>query len=259
MKAKVILFDWAGTIVDFGSKVPEKVFHDTFDKEDIYFTGEQIRSFMGMNKRDHIRELFFLDGTIDRLKQEKKWQTMDDEAIVDAFYDAFNITLLNTLKQTKEMIPGADALLKWLHQNGYKTGSSTGYNREMLSATKENLVGRFELPQVDVAADDVAHGRPEPDMLFAALEKLSAKPDEAISVGDTLADCETAKRAGIPFIGVIEGSSLFGVSLEDFDTMSEEAKAAARTRTRAQYFEAGATDVIQRIGDLQHWLEDNNA
>ena len=39
--------------------------------------------------------------------------------------------------------------------------------------------------------------KPEPDMLFAALNHMKVKPDEAVMVGDTPIDVATAKAAGV--------------------------------------------------------------
>ena len=50
---------------------------------------------------------------------------------------------------------------------------------------------------------DVEQTKPAPDLVVAALEKGGG--GEAVMVGDSTWDCEAAKRAGIPSIGVLTG------------------------------------------------------
>jgi HAD superfamily hydrolase (TIGR01549 family) len=50
---------------------------------------------------------------------------------------------------------------------------------------------------------DVDRTKPEPDLVKAAIEM--AGTDDAVMVGDSVWDCEAAKRAGIPSIGVLTG------------------------------------------------------
>jgi HAD superfamily hydrolase (TIGR01549 family) len=50
---------------------------------------------------------------------------------------------------------------------------------------------------------DVDQTKPEPDLVEAALEKAGTK--DGVMVGDSVWDCEAAKRAGIPSIGVLTG------------------------------------------------------
>ena len=50
---------------------------------------------------------------------------------------------------------------------------------------------------------DVEETKPEPDLLEAALEK--AGTTDAVVVGDSIWDCESARRAGLPMVGVLTG------------------------------------------------------
>jgi HAD superfamily hydrolase (TIGR01509 family) len=50
---------------------------------------------------------------------------------------------------------------------------------------------------------DVEATKPEPDLVTAAVEKAGG--GDAIMVGDSTWDCESAKRAGVPTIGVLMG------------------------------------------------------
>jgi HAD superfamily hydrolase (TIGR01509 family) len=49
---------------------------------------------------------------------------------------------------------------------------------------------------------DVTRPKPEPDMLLACLERLGARPPQALFVGDAVTDEEAARAAGMPFVAV---------------------------------------------------------
>jgi HAD superfamily hydrolase (TIGR01549 family) len=70
----------------------------------------------------------------------------------------------------------------------------------------DHYVGQLEAKdRVDgwTTSADVDRTKPEPDLVKAALEM--AGTDDAVMVGDSVWDCEAAKRAGIPSIGVLTG------------------------------------------------------
>ena len=52
---RAVLFDWAGTTVDYGSRAPTQVFLEIFRGRGIAITEAEARGPMGMGKRDHIR------------------------------------------------------------------------------------------------------------------------------------------------------------------------------------------------------------
>ena len=54
MKPQLVIFDWAGTTVDYGCFAPVNAFALAFQKFGITPTVEEIRAPMGMLKRDHI-------------------------------------------------------------------------------------------------------------------------------------------------------------------------------------------------------------
>lgn len=65
---------------------------------------------------------------------------------------------------------------------------------------------------VVLGGDDVAALKPDPAGLLAAVDKLGVHPGDAIYVGDTTIDAETAERAGTAFVGVLTGVT----SADDF-------------------------------------------
>ena len=54
---QAVVFDWAGTIIDFGSCAPMGAFVELFRKFDIELSIDDARGPMGMAKWDHIQAL----------------------------------------------------------------------------------------------------------------------------------------------------------------------------------------------------------
>jgi len=54
---EAVIFDWAGTTVDYGCFAPVQAFIETFKNEGIEVSFDEVRQPMGALKRDHIRAL----------------------------------------------------------------------------------------------------------------------------------------------------------------------------------------------------------
>jgi len=52
---QAMIFDWAGTTVDYGSCAPVAVFVEVFQRCGVTVTQQQARAPMGLEKKDHIR------------------------------------------------------------------------------------------------------------------------------------------------------------------------------------------------------------
>ena len=64
--------------------------------------------------------------------------------------------------------------------------------------------------------EDVSKPKPDPEGLLRIIKKLKIRPSSSIYVGDHVLDAETAKRAGVPFVGVLTGVT----KKEDFNKYS---------------------------------------
>ncbi|MGC9210049.1 MAG: HAD family hydrolase [Acidilobus sp.] len=60
-------------------------------------------------------------------------------------------------------------------------------------------------PDVLVAGDDVARGKPDPEPVLLALSSAGLSPSEVFAVGDTLNDVKAYRSAGIRRIYVVKG------------------------------------------------------
>ena len=103
MKPQLIVFDWAGTTVDYGCFAPVNAFALAFQKFGVNPTVEEIRAPMGMLKRDHIRTMLAMPA-IQRQWQEN--QGAADEAAVEKIYGVFEDSLMESLADYAAPKPG---------------------------------------------------------------------------------------------------------------------------------------------------------
>jgi HAD superfamily hydrolase (TIGR01509 family) len=66
-----------------------------------------------------------------------------------------------------------------------------------------DLLDARELADAWTHSGDVENTKPEPDLVAAAIEKAGG--GAAVMVGDSIWDCEAAKRAGVPAVAVLTG------------------------------------------------------
>jgi phosphoglycolate phosphatase len=67
---------------------------------------------------------------------------------------------------------------------------------------REALLSSFE---AIIGGEDVPAYKPDPAGLLLALDRLGVSKADALYVGDTLIDAETAERAGVAFIAMLSG------------------------------------------------------
>ena len=98
---------------------------------------------------------------------------------------------------------GIPELMKSLREHGYRLAI---VSNKIDSAVKE-LNARFFSDFVDVAIGEREGTRrkPAPDTVIQALAELKSVKDEAVYVGDSEVDIQTASNAGLPCITVLWG------------------------------------------------------
>ncbi|WP_152396186.1 phosphonoacetaldehyde hydrolase [Paenibacillus guangzhouensis] len=256
-KIKGVIFDWAGTMVDYGCFAPLVVFVNVFKKRGIEITAEEARGPMGMLKRDHIKALLAMER-IAGLWQERNGR-LPEEADVDALYADFEPMLFADLARYTDPIPGALDVVVNLRERGLKIGSTTGYTAEMMEIVATEAKRKGYAPDTLVTPNDVFAGRPYPWMCYRNAELLGIYPMGAmVKVGDTVSDVLEGVNAGMWSVGVIKGGSELGLSEEEVANMPAEELEARMKAVEARFKAAGAHYVIQHIGELPALLDQIN-
>ena len=251
---KIIIFDWAGTTVDFGSLAPVTAVMKAFEHFGLKPTLSETRAPMGLDKRAHLARM--LAGERLAGAWAEKFGRRPGEAEVDQVYARFEPELRAVLGRHADLLPGVAETTARLRALGFKIGSTTGYNRAMMEILAPAARAAGYAPEVMVSPDEVGgRGRPYPYMLWRALEKLGAESlAGVVKVGDTLADIAEGLNAGVLSLGVIAGSSLLGLTRAEFEVMPEAEKKTRFECVRQEYLAAGADGVLNDLYELPDWL-----
>lgn len=172
-------------------------------------------------------------------------------APVQAFAKAFNKFGINP---TFEEIRKPMGMLKWDHVHTMlkmsriaeewkrvHVGSTTGYTDEMMTVITVEAAKKGYTPDAWFSPNSVGDkGRPYPFMIFKNLEALEVTSvNAAIKVGDTVSDIKEGKNAGLISVGVTEGSSVMGLSEEEFNALSQEEKDEANKKAATVFSHCG--------------------
>lgn len=98
-------------------------------------------------------------------------------------------------------LPGAAEWIERLHARGWKQAIASSAPRENVVVMLGALGVAHDFDAI-VGAEDVAAGKPDPQVFLAAAAKLGLPPSRCIVVEDAGVGIEAARRAGIKSIGV---------------------------------------------------------
>lgn len=246
---QMIVFDWAGTTVDYGSGAPGYVFADVFGAAGIQLTREEINRPMGMEKKAHIRELLSCEsGNSQWLKLYGRPWTESD---VDELYQKFEAKLYEVVAQYSAPMAGVVETVEKLREQGLKIGSTTGYTSRMMEQVLPRAAELGYRPDCVVTPDVTGAGRPTPFMLFECMRRLNVYPPRAVvKVGDTVVDILEGKNAGAWSVGILTGSNLLGLTQEEYEAMPPAELKKRKQEAAEQYRKAGADIVIDEITEL---------
>lgn len=248
-KIQMVVFDWAGTTVDYASSAPSVVFDRVFSEAGIHLTKEEINRPMGMEKRAHIRQLLSCESGSSQWMQVygRPWSEED----VDQLYEKFETMLYSVVAEYSEPIPGVVETVEKLREQGLKIGSTTGYTSKMMEQVIPRAAQLGYQADCVVTPDVTGAGRPTPFMLLECMRQMNCYPPRTVvKVGDTVVDIAEGKNAGAWSIGILAGSNLLGLSREEYEKMGSEELEKRKSETAEIYRQAGADIVIESIYDL---------
>lgn len=180
----VYLFDVDGTLVDSAddicgailsvlAKTPQRNVQQTF-----------LQGYIGRHLLDLFQDLF---------------PTHSPEQI-DELITEYRILYPARKHSSTRVYPGVLEALPYI--GGRKSTATT-----KATPTTQTVLELFGLRSYfdHVQGTDGFPAKPHPDVIFTALEALGAKPEECLMVGDSAADMEAGKRAGVKTCAVTYG------------------------------------------------------
>jgi len=183
---KAVLWDLDGTLVD-SAEFHWRAWRDVMAEEGLPVTHEQFVQSFG--KRNDLILTGWLGEDADpermrRLSEEK-------ESRFRGLVRANGI----------EPLPGVREWVARLHDEGWLHAIATSAPRANLEVLSGAMgMGRYF--GAGVAAEDVTHGKPDPEVFLLAAARLGAEPGRSIVVEDAPTGIEAGRRAGMYTVGV---------------------------------------------------------
>jgi HAD superfamily hydrolase (TIGR01509 family) len=117
------------------------------------------------------------------------------------FWTRFSGTLFELFETDLTPFDDAVCVARELRERGVPVAIASSSPRERLDATLR-AAKLTELFDVTVAGDEVANGKPAPDLFLAAAEKLGVPPGDCVAVEDAPSGVEAALAAGMKVVAV---------------------------------------------------------
>jgi phosphonoacetaldehyde hydrolase len=253
MKTVAVIFDWAGTMVDFGSRAPVVAMRQAFAAVNVSLSEAEIRAGMGLAKRDHVCAI------LSAPKAAAAWAAVHGRPAHDADVDAIFASLEPLMREAgaahADLIPGAAVTATALAARGLKIGSTTGYTRAMMGPILAAAARQGYAPEVVICAGETPLGRPSPMMIWKALTAMGAWPSAAtVKVDDAPAGIAEGKNAGCFTIGIAASGNAMGLDYEAYSNLTEQARLTSLTAARVELLAAGADMVIDTVAELESAL-----
>jgi phosphonatase-like hydrolase len=200
---ELVVFDMAGTTVRDDETVNRCV-RAALEQAGLFVTPAAVNAVMGIPKPEALRLLIERSLERERLRDR-----------VDEIHRDFVNRSLRFYRSDPSVVEvrGAGRVFELLKDAGIRVALNTGFDRAITDVILERL-GWLDSPLIDatISSDEVARGRPSPDMIIALMNSLSiAGPQQVAKVGDTPADLEEGHNAGCGLVvGVVGGSHARG-------------------------------------------------
>jgi phosphonoacetaldehyde hydrolase len=247
---RAVVFDWAGTMVDFGCQAPVEALITAFAAEGVPVTAMDARRDMGRAKRDHVRAMMAHPDV--SLLWTKAKGAPPTEADGDRVYRALEPLMAQAAARFSNLIPGAAAVADELRSRGVRLGSGTGYTRAMMAEILPRALAQGYSPEVVVCAGETPSGRPSPLMLWQALIALDAWPARlCVKVDDAEVGIEEGRAAGCWTIGVAASGNGVGLSLAEFQALTEDDRRARIEAAGESLAASGAHFLVDTVADLR--------
>jgi pyrophosphatase PpaX len=184
MRFPVVLFDLDGTIVDSGWMILASYRHAT-------------TTVLGRDFPDEV--LLANVGAGDLEEQMREFDLEKADELAKAYREFYA-----PLHSELHAFPGMLELLRKLDDEDRLVGIVSAKRRDIVKLATDAL-GFGERLDVVVGSDEAPRGKPHPDQILIALERLGAEQDHTAYVGDAPFDVAAAKAAGVHAVGVTWG------------------------------------------------------
>ena len=248
-RLQAAILDWAGTVVDFGSFAPTRIFVEAFATMGIQITLNEARGPMGMGKRDHIRTLCHQPEVSQRFQQRLGRLPNDND--VDEIYKRFMPLQVAKVGEYSALIPGALQAIADLRKAGLKIGTTSGYPKVVMDKLVPLAAAAGYSPDYTIATDEVPKGRPSPAQSLANVIAFGIDDVAAcVKVDDTLPGILEGRSAGMWTVALRFSGNLLGLTWEAYQQLSTQQLTKERQRIDQIFAPSKPHYIIDTIADL---------
>jgi HAD superfamily hydrolase (TIGR01509 family) len=183
-----VILDVDGTLVD-SNDAHAHAWVDALAEHGIDVEFEKVRSLIGKGGDKLLPEVSGIEE-----------ETPEGESISKRRGEIFKERYLPKLKA----FPSARELLQRMRDEGLKLVVASSAKEDELNPLLK-IAGATGLVEEKTSSDDAENSKPDPDIVKAALDSAGFAPDEAVMLGDTPYDIESASRAGVRVIALRSG------------------------------------------------------
>ncbi|MEU3187605.1 HAD family phosphatase [Streptomyces sp. NPDC006923] len=185
-RTPAVIFDLDGTLVDSEPNYYEAgrrllAHYGVHD-----FGWEQHSRFLGISTRE----------TLETLREEYGIATP-----VDELHPQQDRLYLELVRTSTEVFPEMRELVELLHAGGVPLAVASGSSRAAIDAAL-SVTGLDAYMAATVSADEVPHGKPEPDVFLDAARRLGARPADCVVVEDAAPGVLAAHAAGMRCVAI---------------------------------------------------------
>lgn len=208
---QLVIFDMAGTTIKDQHEV-EKCFKVASEFTGLKVSDERILALQGYSKK-YVFQLLWTEMLGENHPELKE--------MIEVSYDYF-CHVLETYYQETDILPteGCLEMFDFLKEQKIRIALTTGFYRKVvniilgklgwLQGLNENYlsISGDSVIDLSIASDEVAKGRPEPQMIEKVMNILKVSdPQHVINIGDTPSDLKSGIRAGVLMsLGVTNGT-----------------------------------------------------
>ncbi|RUT31963.1 pyrophosphatase PpaX [Paenibacillus zeisoli] len=180
---ETVLFDLDGTIVNTNELIITSFLH-VMDKHypEPPFTREQIIPHMGLTLEQQLRQFTGREDVAELVTDYRAYNMLHHDALVREF-------------------PNVHKVISRLHAKGITLGVVTTKMKPSTILALETF-DLLKFMKEIVTLNDVENPKPHPEPVLTAIQRLGADPKTTLMVGDSPADLQSARAAGVQSAGV---------------------------------------------------------
>lgn len=182
---KAVVFDLDGTLLDTLGDLTDSVNAVLAEFQLEVYSQEEIRSFVGNGIRRLIQRV--VPGA-------------EAHPEFEAIYEAFRSYYGEHCMEETAPYPGIMELLEWLQEEQYAVAVVSNKADFAVKKLCDHYFGKW-IP-VAIGEQEGCRKKPAPDAIWRALEELHCSAEEAVYIGDSEVDLQTAANAQMPCIVV---------------------------------------------------------